>query len=228
MKRIREKNINTANTFNLAFQDNFSVFNNYKNILFYNKFLQLNLFNSGSYLDYGCGGGEALSKIKANHPNSQVFGVDISDYVIKKNSELFKGISFLTIEDYYKNNLNIDNILSSHTFEHIEDPIFIAKQLLERINKKFIIIVPYKDSWQECEQHLWCFNEHSFDILKPTWVMKGIINRAANRELIFCWDKDNSNKKLIYPVFIYEWLMFYKHHPIGLLKIFLKKIKVLK
>lgn len=225
MKRIREKNINTSETFNEVFSYNFDYFNSYKNIFLYDKLLGLNLFLVESYMDYGCAGGKELSLLKEKMKIETVIGVDISDYVIKKNKELFKDCTFFTVDDFFKVDFKIDTIVSTHTIEHVDDPIFLVEQLLKRANKCLLIIVPCEDSWKDCEQHLWRFDKKSFDVLKPTVVLKGLTNRASNTELIFIWKKDKKIKKTL--LFIFPFIKIFRQSFVGFLKNILKFLNLI-
>jgi SAM-dependent methyltransferase len=225
MQRIRTENVNTAETFNGVFEDNLDLFDSYKNIAFYDKSLELGLFEDASYLDYGCGGGRSLDAARAGHPGLKVYGVDISDVVIKKNQELYPACGFLEVDAFWSGDLKADHILSSHTFEHLEDPLAMMKKLWERANKSLTVIVPNEDSWNNCEQHLWRFDKSSFAETKPSLVLAGIINRAANRELIFHWRKDEDIRR---SKCRFALKILRKHSLIGLIKIFLRILGIYK
>lgn len=226
MERIRQKNVNTSETFNEVFSKKFNLYDSYQNIYYYNDALGLSLFDGDSYLDFGCGGGEPLSRVKRDHQNLLVVGVDISDFVICQNKSLFPECVFYTTDEFSRNFLKIDHILSSHTFEHVENPMETAAYLLSRANKSLTIIVPNEDSWKECEQHLWRFDKNSFDSLNPSLKITGLINRGANKELIFHWDKTGGSGRK--SKFLFNFRKIFRHHPIGLLKIFLRKFKIIK
>jgi SAM-dependent methyltransferase len=226
MERIRQKNVNTSETFNEVFARKFDLYNSYKNIGYYNNALSLALFSGESYLDFGCGGGEPLSRIKRDCQNLRVIGVDISDFVINRNKDIFPECDFYTTNEFSRNFFKIDHVLSSHTFEHVENPLEMAAYLLSRANKSLTIIVPNEDSWKECEQHLWRFDKHSFDSLNPSLKISGLINRGANMELIFHWDKVGEAGKR--SNLLFNFRKIFRHNPIGLLKIFLRKFKIIK
>ncbi len=152
-------------------------------------------------MDYGCGGGAPLAGVKKRFDLAEAAGVDISDYAIRKNKELFPECEFFTVDEFWKNNRRYDNILSSHTFEHIENPLLIAEKLLQNCKESFTIIVPCGDSWKDCEQHLWRFDRHSFDKLRPTFAVGGLTNWAGNSELIFHWAKNRKVSRLTLALF---------------------------
>lgn len=189
MKRIRTKNINTREHFNEVFRETPDLYDSYTNINLYNKLLNLGLFNDGKYLDYGCGNGNALFKLKNEHGELNVIGVDISNEVIEKNKLMYNNCFFKTTDDFWTDPVKVNSVVSTHTFEHIEDPVEISKKLLDLTDKLFII-VPYKDSWKKCLQHIWRYDRKSFDFIKPDLVLSGFINEAGNQEVIYYWDKN--------------------------------------
>jgi len=228
MRRIRDINVNTQETFNEVFKNNFFTYDDYKNIKYYNRILRLDLFSSYSFLDYGCGNGNALSGIKKKYKSLRVFGVDISNFVIDKNRQLFPDCEFLTVEDFSERNMEFDSILSSHTFEHVEDPMFLAEFLLSKAKKNFIIIVPDRDSWAECEQHIWRFDKGSFDKLKPTFKIRGLINRAGNTELLFFWSKNKKYLNFFIALLLFPLFNVFRNNYIGVVKKILKHLDIRK
>lgn len=224
MRRIRYENLNTSKNFNEIFVKQFDVYDSYKNIRYYNKVLGLRLFEGMTYLDFGCGGGGPLNKIKEEHQGLKIIGVDISTFVIEKNNEFFPECKFYTVDDFLQTNFKIDNILSSHTFEHVENPLELASYLLSRANNSLTIVVPFKDSWKECEQHLWYFDKRSFDSLTPSSVVVGLTNRGANTELIFHWNKKGKGSAMLSLIFKFKKII--RQSPRGLLKVVLKKLKL--
>lgn len=98
-------------------------------------------------LDFGCGEGLFLSKIKNN--SIQLFGCDPNKKQIKNNRSLYKGIDFKIIEVKsalpYKNNY-FDVITISEVLEHVEDERGVIKELRRVIKKggSLILSVPNK------------------------------------------------------------------------------------
>lgn len=221
MKRIRQKNINTREHFNEVFQEKPQLYDSYKNILFYNKALNLNLF-SGKYLDYGCGNGDPLNKLKNIYNDLDIIGVDLSDEVINKNKIKYQNCTFITTDEFWDKPIEVNSIVSTHTFEHIENPKEILTNLLKLTDKLFII-VPYEDSWKECAQHIWRYDLNSFDFIKPDLALPGLINEAGNQEVIYYWNKNkvDYNKNKIKLTFFIRKLKYHKY--IGVIKKIYKK-----
>ncbi len=196
MKRIRSNNINTQEHFNDVFKEDLFRYNSYENIKFYNKTLfNKSMFSYNTYLDYGCGGASGMNSVKDVHPSTRFIGVDISSFVVRENKKRFPQCDFYEVEELLNSDSKFDVVLSSHTFEHIQNPLEIASLLLKKTNKIMIIIVPYADSWNECGEHLWEYDKHSFDSLAPTSVYIGLTNKAGNTEIIYVWDKRGKKKK---------------------------------
>lgn len=202
MKRIRESNINTEEHFNEVFETDKELYSSYKNIQIYNNLFKLDLFEVGNFLDYGCGNAGALNQI-CDTKKIKGTGVDISSLIIKRNKTKYPKLNFYSVEEFQKSDTKSDTIVTTHTLEHTENPLKIAENLLSRTAKLFII-VPYKESWNKCPEHLWEFTSDSFDSLNPTITILGIINEAGYREVIYFWDKNNTKnykyKKLFYQI----------------------------
>lgn len=220
MKRIRKNNINTGAHFDCVFKDNFCLYDSYKNIEYYNRQLNLGIFSGDSYLDYGCGNGNSLAYLKMKYPNINICGADISLFVIQENKKLFPGVAFVSIDDLNNQNIKFDHILSSHTLEHVENPLDTAQKLLEMASSTLTIIVPYKDSWSECEEHVWKFDKRSFKKLKPSLVVVGLTNEGGNAELLYYWNKSYALNR----GFIDRLTFFFKKQSKQNLKGLLKKV----
>jgi 2-polyprenyl-3-methyl-5-hydroxy-6-metoxy-1,4-benzoquinol methylase len=217
VQRIRPQNLNTRENFNTIFERDLSIFDqSYANVLFYNKMLALRLFEDHSFLDFGCAGGRPLSQIKATHPSLSVTGVDLSSSVILQNRSVFPECSFMTTEEFQQTLFTADHILSAHTFEHLEDPLALAVNLLQRATKSLTIIVPNTTSWTDSEYHLWYFDKSSFRQLKPSLVTVGLTNYLGNAELLFHWEKTGnaSSRHLLR----FSVLKGFKQSPIGLVR----------
>lgn len=108
---------------------------------------------SGKLLDFGIGlGGLEKKLIKVNN-NISIFGIDTSDYAIKKVSEEIKGNFFVTTILKFKNKNKFDITICLEVLEHIP-PSKIMK-VLKKINlltKKggfFICSVPMNEGLDE-------------------------------------------------------------------------------
>lgn len=216
MRRIRSNNINTAEHFDELFSEHFETYNSYKNITHYNTLLHLHLFDSASYGDYGCGNGGALSELKTKYNIPSVYGIDISDEVIKKKMK-YETIHFLTTQEYLSSPITLETTVSTHTFEHLDDPKSTVHILLQNTQKLFII-VPYKESWGECPEHVWMFDTQSFSYLKPDLALPGIINEAGYRELCFYWSRSKHFTLTPFALFLAKIRILYNSSYLGILK----------
>lgn len=189
MKRIREENINTGEHFDEVFQKNEEVYSSYPQIQLYDSLFKLRLFEVTSLLDYGCGNANALAKL-ASEKKIKATGIDVSSSVVEKNKKNFPSLHFYTTEEMSNRNISADTVICTHTLEHVDKPLELAEKLLTLSQKKFLIIVPYKESWNKCPEHLWEFNKKSFDPLFPSYVQVGLTNKAGYTEIMYFWDKD--------------------------------------
>lgn len=119
---------------------------------------------SGSILDFGCGLGDAIPVYKENYPNAKISGVDISTTGIEKCNKRYGEIANF-IAGSYDDVPEVDVIISSNVFEHLSHNIDVAKKLIDRC-KKLYIIVPYKEYPLSLE-HINTYDEFYFHEINP-------------------------------------------------------------
>ena len=168
--------INTAEYFNDRFEENSDYYESpWKNLTNYSDKFQLSIFDKGSILDYGCGDGKHL-ELYSSKTKFETAGVDISNVVIKKNKDKYKNSKFYLKENMLMEKLKYNHVVSTHTIEHTDHPIKEIQNLMSIAENTLTIIVPYKNSWHQTEEHLWFFDKHSFDSLNPSLVRTGTVS----------------------------------------------------
>ena len=127
-----------------------------------------------------------------------VIGVDISDAIINENMSRYPGVEFMTLDQYIKSDVIVDHIVTTHTVEHVDAPADLVEDFINIAQKDVTVIVPYKDSWIECEEHMWMFDETSFQNIsvRPIVIM-GKTNKAGNTELLFYFCKNEEKKERV-------------------------------
>ncbi len=128
--------------------------------------LELSSDFSGTILDFGCGLGDAMPVYKRSFPKAKLIGVDISSVGIKKCQEQYGDIAdFIcgSVEDIPF----VDIIISSNVFEHLTSDEDIAKAIIQKTNKLYII-VPYQEMPLMIE-HVNSYSEFSFSELNVSW-----------------------------------------------------------
>jgi len=115
-----------------------------------------------SICDLGCGMGEGVNLFKSYFNDSEITGVDFSNYAIEKARKKYPNVSFdcVDITDFEK---QYDVIVSSHTLEHFENPPKIFNKIINLAKKYFILIIPFqeKDLYHE---HFYRFDYDFFPI----------------------------------------------------------------
>ena len=61
---------------------------------------QLETIKFDNLLDVGCGTGEILTTVKRLYPNTSMYGIDISEEMLKGYNSIFKKLKFYDNEEY--------------------------------------------------------------------------------------------------------------------------------
>ena len=122
---------------------------------------------SFTLLDVGCALGDGCQLIKAQFPNANITGIDISDFAIAKARSKGSDIEYqvLDIRDsplpkYY------DFITIIETLEHFDEPFTIVDKCLNKTKKALIIQTPFTPNrsgrFLAVSEHRFFFNEQTF------------------------------------------------------------------
>jgi SAM-dependent methyltransferase len=122
-----------------------------------NKFVKF-INPNDTILEFGCGGGYYLNKIKAKRK----IGLEINPVAIKKAKEF--GLEIYTSVKEIKDS-SIDVIYSHHALEHLPNPHDALKELYKKLkdNGKIVFVVPFDPHfihWKpnDRNQHLYTWN----------------------------------------------------------------------
>lgn len=136
----------------------------------------------GLILDFGCGLGDALPIYKEHIPFAKIIGLDHSAEAIKKCQEKYADVAEFIVGD--ENNVpEVDVIITSNVFEHLSNYILIARNLIKKC-KKMYVIVPYDEDLTQGfdSEHINSFNTESFSdfnvIKKITYKTKGFAQKG--------------------------------------------------
>lgn len=153
------------------------------------------IFSFGSkWLDYGCGNAADRLTVLNIPEGIKYVGCDFADSVQQKNSKLRPDITWLK-SPQGKGNYGL--ITSIHTFEHLDDPKKTWQDLWALEPGVLIVQVPYARSFYD-EQHLWEFDENSFETPVPPIVIIGPkMNLQEDREICYVWYKDRHPKERV-------------------------------
>jgi hypothetical protein len=118
---------------------------------------------NGTILDFGCALGDAFPIYNKCYPSAKLIGVDISETAIEFCKKKYNNIANFFCGSYI-DVPNVDIIIASNIFEHLDNDIEVAKYLMTKC-KKLYIIVPYKESPLICFEHVNIYDEYYFDVL---------------------------------------------------------------
>jgi SAM-dependent methyltransferase len=120
-------------------------------------------------LDIGCGVGVYTKMVKEKYPNTEVWGVDISDKAIEDNKlespdiKYFQGyigdLDFLP-KEYF------DTVFTGETLEHLDEPVALIKDAYKALKTggRFILTTPLNDAIHSGE-HVWFFTKEDVEKL---------------------------------------------------------------
>lgn len=137
---------------------------------------------SGSILDFGCGLGDAFPIYKKSFPNAELLGLDISIEAIRKCIKSYGEMGNFICGSYL-DVPEVDIIIASNVFEHLSNDKEIAKHLISKCQRLYII-VPYREEKLSIfdNEHINIYNEQYFTDLSKD-VRYKIFNTKA-------WGKD--------------------------------------
>ncbi len=121
---------------------------NFLKILFKKKNNSLIETERKVYLDYGCGSGNSLQKLKTSHPNYELHGFDMSEDVVEnlKQKGIIGHTGYLKSKTLKENYFDI--IYTNQVIEHVYKPVEMVNYLVSLLKKdgKLVISTPNADS----------------------------------------------------------------------------------
>lgn len=104
--------------------------------------------NNLKILDYGCGTGKTFQELIKINPGAKYYGVDISDYAIKKISKKFPAYKFFVVKEEEKVPLksgSIDLITCFDVIEHVYNTEWLLLEFFRLLKPKgkLILSTPY-------------------------------------------------------------------------------------
>ena len=177
------------------------------------------------FMDFGCGSGLYLEKMRRMHPNWHLYGFDNSETACEntraKGFEVRCG-DFMSI-DYPKNNFDI--IYMGHVVEHLNDPRAVLAKIngLLKLEGELMIITPNFDSlsekvfgtyWfaMETPRHLFLFDKRTLALLlKETGFVVESVEysndvRVAIKSLNYLFDR--KDMRINFVVWHLLWFIF--------------------
>jgi hypothetical protein len=123
------------------------------------RFIKLSSDFEGALLDFGCGLGDAIPIYRQNYPKATLMGIDISNAAIDICQEKYGSIAEFISGDFTCVP-EVDAIIASNVFEHLENDQSIARHLLSKCRDLYII-VPHKE-FPLSPEHVNSYDEESF------------------------------------------------------------------
>ena len=118
-------------------------------------------------LDMGCGLGSFLKLVKKEYPENEIWGTDISQYIIDLDKEDLPEAKLfcrrigaqVDIPEHY-----FDIVFCGETIEHLDEPVeaFVDAYRFLKPGGKFIITTP-KGNKIESEEHTWYFDREDVE-----------------------------------------------------------------
>ena len=161
--------------------------------------------NKYSIVDFGCALGDGSLVLKEKFQNNKICGIDFSESAIEIADSRYKqkyNIDFIAC-DLLKENYNFDVLYSSNVFEHFPDPFERMNILTKRINKYFIVVVPYNEKLITGKtEHVFSFNENNI----PESLDNGF--KLVYKKAYKIWDSLSPDDCLFYKKLNYSQFIF--------------------
>jgi 2-polyprenyl-3-methyl-5-hydroxy-6-metoxy-1,4-benzoquinol methylase len=102
-----------------------------------------------TYLDFGCGGGMNLEKVRRKHPHWDLYGLDMSEHACAATRAKGFTVYCGTIEQVSLPESFFNHVYMSHVIEHLNDPQAALKTLRRSMKKDadITLATPNADSW---------------------------------------------------------------------------------
>jgi SAM-dependent methyltransferase len=163
--KLRDKNINTISFWNKKYRT--------KEFCNRNIFVEMDRFFSFGFipkhekvsvLDLGCGYAWHFDRLAEKYPLVTWYGTELSTLATALNNRDFPKYKFWQqdICDSEPFPVTVDYIMTSHVFEHLNDPLCVFEKCKKAARKKVIVCVPYGTHKNEDGEHM-----HSFDLAGP-------------------------------------------------------------
>lgn len=119
---------------------------------------------SGTFLDFGCGLGDAFPIYRRHLPMARLMGVDFSESAVEKCRERYGSFADFVCSDHH-GCPTADVIVTSNVLEHLENDQEVARTILSKCRELYIV-VPYREQYL-IDEHLRAYDKRSFDALSP-------------------------------------------------------------
>lgn len=165
------KNLNTSEYWNKTYRHEYEnremlkkdYFRNYEEI--FKKIIEI-IPDESRVLDVACGPGMFCRMLKKKKPNTEIIGIDFSDFIINKNKKRDKnlGIKYLCLD--IKNQLpfrkKFDAIVMTEILEHLTQPEKIVSNFMKLLKKNghFFISCPHDRELVEDMRKAGVLGEH--------------------------------------------------------------------
>lgn len=152
------------------------------------EFIAAHLGNSGSFLDVGCGNGEAMARLKATHPTVSFVGTDIGNGTINNCMIDHPGMDFVVgnAESLPFVNNTFDVVWCGETLEHVSDPSKALTELF-RVSKGLVIISVPSRHRNTSDEHITEFDLMDFVSIPFELIDLDVVCNGISQ--IGCWRK---------------------------------------
>ncbi len=151
-----------------------------------------------TWLDFGCG---QVAKRLPHLPlpdSVRYYGVDFSPAVISANQRIRPDLHWSTDLPTDR----FDLVTAIHVLEHVDHPQETRDNLWALTTNALVIQVPYLNSFDDSAsptpQHLWEFDEWSFNSeVEPLVIVGPKLNLEDDREIIYVWYREGGPSERI-------------------------------
>jgi len=183
MIRIREKNINTPEYWNIAFEKEIK---NGTLRIEPERFSRTTMLikDNSNVIDIGCGRGEFIEHLLKSKHLCHVLGIDFSESAVLDAKKRIPGADFAAIDvymmaDYASLLEKYDYAVCFEVIEHLDRPDVLVNNIYKILKKNgyLILSTPYENSVYAEDEHIYSydfqdiinlFNKHDWNIITMT------------------------------------------------------------
>lgn len=119
-------------------------------------------------MDCGCAKGDGTTVLVQRFPNSKVSGFDFSKVAISEAQATYPDVDYF-VSDFLTLDREADVLISSHCFEHLEDPLRALHHLTRKARRYVVLLLPFRERFPGDSEHRWIVHAQTYPETLGRW-----------------------------------------------------------